>query len=135
VKKALLFSALVLLASACGPIPAPVLENSRPSAEPSATIIHPGEVPEIPPDEDSIAPNVRVDDPTEYSFAQLLPFDGIAPVYDPEFVPAAQSPLLDEELVIGVTLDGEAKAYPITVLRFREMVNDEMAGIPTLVTW
>jgi hypothetical protein len=78
---------------------------------------------------------VRVDDPTEYSFAQLLPFDGIAPVYDPEFVPAAQSPLLDEELVIGVTLDGEAKAYPITVLRFREMVNDEMAGIPTLVTW
>ena len=37
--------------------------------------------------------------------------------------------------VIGISLDGEAKAYPISVLRFREMVNDELAGIPTLVTW
>jgi hypothetical protein len=43
--------------------------------------------------------------------------------------------LHDDELVLGVAWDGEAKAYPITVLRFREMVNDELAGIPTLVTW
>ena len=45
------------------------------------------------------------------------------------------APLNDEELIIGVAWDGEAKAYPITVLRSREMVNDELAGLPTLVTW
>lgn len=41
----------------------------------------------------------------------------------------------DEELVLGVALGGHARAYPVAVLAFREMVNDELAGIPTLVTW
>jgi hypothetical protein len=68
-------------------------------------------------------------------FPQLIPFDGIRPVYEPVFATAEEAPLDDGELIIGIALDGEAKAYPITVLRFREMVNDEMAGIPTLVTW
>jgi hypothetical protein len=62
-------------------------------------------------------------------------FDVIAPIYEPQFVPAARSRLAGEELVIGVAWGGKAKAYPITVLNFREMVNDELAGVPTLVTW
>ncbi len=66
---------------------------------------------------------------------QLVPLDGIRPVYEPEFLTASEAPLKDEELVIGLAMDGVAKAYPITVLRFREMVNDELRGIPTLVTW
>lgn len=66
---------------------------------------------------------------------QLIPRDGIRPIYEPQFRPAGEAPLVDEELVIGVAHDGEAKAYPISVLRFREMVNDRLAGIPTLVTW
>ena len=48
---------------------------------------------------------------------------------------AADAPLEDDELVIGISLEGESKAYPITVLRFREMVNDELGGLPILVTW
>ncbi len=68
-------------------------------------------------------------------YEQSIPFDGIYPVYTPFFVNANDAPFDDEELVLGVAWDGEAKAYPITVLRFREMVNDELAGIPTLVTY
>ena len=79
--------------------------------------------------------NARVDDPNEYNFSQLLPYDGIRPVYEPEFAAAAIAPLLDDELVMGIAIQEEAKAYPVTVLRFREMVNDELAGIPILVTW
>lgn len=79
--------------------------------------------------------NKRIDDPNTYSFAQLLPFDAIRPVYDPEFVTAGESPLHEDELILGIALEGESKAYPITVLRHREMVNDELAGIPILVTW
>ena len=37
--------------------------------------------------------------------------------------------------IMGVAIEGEAKAYSVTVLRFREMVNDELAGWPILVTW
>ncbi len=66
---------------------------------------------------------------------QLIPLDGIRPVYQPQFVDAADAPLHDDELVIGVSVEGEAKAYPITVLRFREMVNDELGKLPILVTW
>jgi hypothetical protein len=79
--------------------------------------------------------NMRFDDPNEYNFSQLLPYDGIRPVYEPEFATAVDAPLLDDELVMGVAIQGQAKAYPVTVLRFREMVNDELAGLPILVTW
>ena len=31
---------------------------------------------------------------------------------------------------MGVAIAGEAKAYPVGLLNYREMVNDELAGIP-----
>ena len=68
-------------------------------------------------------------------YTQSIPFDGIYPIYDPRFVNGVDAPLSQDELVMGVEIGGEAKAYPVTVLRFREMVNDELAGIPILVTW
>ena len=61
--------------------------------------------------------------------------DAIQPIYAPEFIAAAEAELADEQLVLGVALDGEAKAYPISVLNSREMVNDELAEIPILATW
>jgi len=68
-------------------------------------------------------------------FVPLLPRDGIRPIYEPDFVGAPDSPLDENELVMGVAIQGEAKAYPVTVLRFREMVDDELGGLPILVTW
>ena len=90
------------------------------------------------PTESTSLPDVRnrrviMDD--SYSFAISLGFDSIQPVYSPEFAPVAEAPLDDEELVLGIAWKGEAKAYPISVLRYREIVDDELAGIPTLVTW
>ena len=80
--------------------------------------------------------NNRIPDSEEYAIPPaLLPFDGIAPVYNPEFVPASESPLEPDELVMGVYINGESKAYPVSVLRFREMVDDELAGWPILVSW
>ncbi len=79
--------------------------------------------------------NRRVEVPDDLRVNWLIPWDGILPIYKPEFAPASEAPLVDDELIIGVAWDGEAKAYPISVLRSREMVNDELAGIPTLVTW
>ena len=40
-----------------------------------------------------------------------------------------------QDMVIGVSIGGESRAYPIRTLRFREMVDDELGGIPILVTW
>lgn len=85
--------------------------------------------------ENTIRTNPRVPVPDNLFVNWLLPWDAIRPVYEPEFAMAEEAPLDDDELVLGVSIEDEAKAYPITVLNRREMVNDEMAGIPTLVTW
>jgi hypothetical protein len=92
------------------------------------------------PDKNSAAgqdfANNRVDKDEEYLIpSPLLPYDGIAPVYEPRFVTAEESPLVADELVMGVSINGESKAYPVSVLRFREMVDDELGGLPILVTW
>jgi hypothetical protein len=110
---------------------APPTAASSPTADLIDSASKPGPVPTVPPP----AKNVRIEDPNVYVYSQLLPYDGIRPIYDPQFASAADAPLQDEELVMGFALGDEAKAYPIAVLRSREMVNDELAGIPILVTW
>jgi hypothetical protein len=74
-------------------------------------------------------------DEREYTWNQLLARDAILPIYEPEFVSAQDAPYDDDELVIGVELNGEARAYAIGPLNSREMVNDTVGGIPILVTW
>jgi len=109
------------------PADTPVVEGTIPIQTPGAT------------SEQNIQPlptNNRIPDSEEYAIPPaLLPYDGIAPVYKPEFVPATESPLKEDELVMGVSINGESKAYPVSVLRFREMVDDELAGWPILVSW
>jgi len=64
------------------------------------------------------------------------PRDGIPPIDDPEFVPVgAASGLADTEPVIGVTLGGAAKAYPLRILIWHEIVNDRVGGVPVVVTF
>lgn len=68
-------------------------------------------------------------------FDQLLPPDAIEPIYSPAIGLPDAAELEADELIIGVSLGGESRAYPIKVLRFREMVNDKLGGAPILVTW
>ncbi len=65
------------------------------------------------------------------------PRDGIPPLDAPQFVAFAEADawLEDEEPVIALTLDGEARAYPIQVLIWHEIVNDEVGGTPVAVTY
>jgi len=43
--------------------------------------------------------------------------------------------LVSDDRVIGVSLGGEARAYPLRVLNWHEVVNDELGGIPIAVTY
>lgn len=42
-----------------------------------------------------------------------------------------------DELVIGITIDGESRAFPLNMLTgpSREIVNDELGGQPIAATW
>jgi hypothetical protein len=50
---------------------------------------------------------------------------------------AAAGRLGDGEPVLGVVVDGEARAYPIKMIRFinKEVINDTVGGQPILVSW
>jgi hypothetical protein len=74
-------------------------------------------------------------EPTPDGFRQLLNRDAIFPVYRPTFLRADQIDWPDDEAVIGVDLEGEARAYPVGFLNRREIVVDMHRGIPTFVTW
>ena len=64
------------------------------------------------------------------------PKDGIPALLQPEFVTARQAGFLDDDdLVIGVALGGEARAYPIKILNWHEAVNDIIDGQPLVVTF
>ena len=65
------------------------------------------------------------------------PKDGIPAVDRPRFVNVRQADrwLSDREPVVLVFLNGEAKAYPIQILIWHEIVNDELGGVPITVTF
>ncbi len=41
----------------------------------------------------------------------------------------------DEEPVIGVVINGDARAYPVRILSLHEIVNDVVGGQPVAITW
>ena len=64
------------------------------------------------------------------------PKDGIPAIDDPRFRPVAEvDDLADAEPVIGLTVSGESRAYPLRVLTWHEIVNDVIAGVPVAVTY
>ena len=63
--------------------------------------------------------------------------DGIPSLDERRFESVAEAGewLADREPVIELELDGVARAYPIQILVWHEIVNDEVAGIPVAVTF
>jgi len=62
--------------------------------------------------------------------------DGIPPIDRPAFEPLASVKWLDpREPVIALALDGTARAYPLQILVWHEIVNDTVAGHPVVVTF
>ncbi|MDY6770283.1 MAG: DUF3179 domain-containing protein [Candidatus Nanohaloarchaea archaeon] len=62
--------------------------------------------------------------------------DCIPSIDSPSFQRAEEAAWLDDrDLVIGLELGGEAKAYPFRILNVHEIVNDRIAGTPVAVTY
>lgn len=62
--------------------------------------------------------------------------DGIPALLDPLFVPVREASFLsDEDRVLGLRLGHRAKAYPIKILNWHEIVNDSLDGKPIAVTY
>lgn len=63
------------------------------------------------------------------------PKDGIPAIDHPRFQPVAEVDLADTEPVIGLTVAGESRAYPLSILTWHEIANDVIGGVPVAVTY
>ncbi len=64
------------------------------------------------------------------------PKDGIPAILNPIFVQAKMASFLhDEDRVLGLSDGNQAKAYPVKILNWHEIVNDTIGGKPVLVTY
>ena len=62
--------------------------------------------------------------------------DGIPAILNPRFISAPEATfLLENDRVLGLTTNSEAKAYPIKILNWHEIVNDTVGGKPVVVTY
>ena len=63
--------------------------------------------------------------------------DAIPPIYQPQFesVESADSWLENDDLVGVLALDDEVHVYPLRMLVYHEVANDQIASVPVLVTF
>ena len=67
----------------------------------------------------------------------VLRKDAIRAILDPEFLTAveADSQMDPRERVLGLSINGDHRAYSIPALSSHEVVNDVVGGKPVVVTW
>lgn len=70
---------------------------------------------------------------------QAVPRDAFPVFDDPKTISAAEAEeegiVFERDAVIGVSLNGEARAYPVTVMGVHELGNDTVGGVPISVEW
>ena len=67
----------------------------------------------------------------------VIPRDNIPSIDSPAFVSPGEAAewLADVEPVVALEIDGDARAYPLQILTWHEIVNDEVGGLPVAVTF
>lgn len=74
-------------------------------------------------------------DPTELVWGGVLP-DGIPDIRDPTMLTPDEADFLAaDERVFGVSINGDARAYPLRIANAHEMVNDVVGGEPIALSW
>ena len=146
---------LVLILTACGsetsepPTVTPESESPVPTAtsppEVEATQPKPTQPPEPTPTPAAAERPTPTGEPVaatapgrDLDIVTLLPFDQIPAIDNPRFFPDLETANMfykDGELVLGVEIDGDARAYSVPILSSHEIVNDVVGGKPIAVTW
>ena len=118
---------------ATGPSPAlsltptsTVSPAATPTPPPAQALAEPSSTPYLSP---TPVPPKR-EDPT---YARRTPF---VPLDDPILLQASEATYLpDEDLVLGLEMMGEARAYPVRMMTYHHIVNDTVGGRPVLITY
>ena len=124
--------ALSLVVVACGGTePVPTL-SPTPAATPT-----PAEASASPDPLDATPGDQAASEVSGLVIRTILPRDAIPAILDPQFVSGteAEAQMAAAELVIGLSINGDHRAYAIAQLSAHEVVNDVVGGRPVMVTW
>lgn len=106
----------------------------------------PFEVDQVEADPPSVEASA-LDDPRAAGFPEPLieldrllaggpPPDGIPPVDDPTFLRVDDVDFVEDgEAVLVLEIDGDARAYPVQIMTWHEIVNDTVGGTPVTVSF
>lgn len=85
--------------------------------------------------QEKTAPTPRA--PRDRSEFTHLRDDGFPLNVDPEIVSADEAPIGDDDIVMGIVVNGEARAYPVNYMNgpLNEVVNDELGGQAIAPSW
>jgi hypothetical protein len=74
--------------------------------------------------------------PPEQIYSGGPPRDGIPAISDPRLIAAGEADYLTPtDRVVGISLGSQARAYPIAILNWHEIVNDEIDGRRLAITY
>ena len=73
----------------------------------------------------------------ELELVTILGYDSIPAILDPVFVSTTEAMdwMEPDEQVLGLSINGEHRAYSVRMLSRHEVVNDVVGGLPVAVTW
>ena len=74
--------------------------------------------------------------PVQEILAGGPPRDGIPAIDQPHFIPANKNiTLTATDRILGITINGVSKAYPIAILNWHEIVNDRIDNKPIVISY
>ena len=68
-------------------------------------------------------------------YQQILPRGRIASIDEPLYVSAGEAVIRDEAWVLGVVIDGQARAFSLELLNAHEVVNDSIGDTNFAAVW
>ncbi len=81
------------------------------------------------------APAIAQQQDVPEGYVQILERGGIPAIDDPVYVPAAEAQIRDEAWVLGVVIEGQARAYSLELLNSHEVVNDSIGDTDFAAVW
>jgi len=144
-----LIAVLALVVAACTDDSEESIAETEPTVTTTRAASPEPTTPGIPPDIDMGRHSVPLEDihfdtfdggsvPLSESTPQLRArlLDAIPPIDDPVYGDASAGDWLEpNDLVMGFVGDDQTYAYPFKILNFHEIVNDEIDGVPLLISY
>ncbi len=124
-------AALTALTVALGAASVAVLfRTDQPLPKTAAAVAQP-DGPATDPTAEPTADPIRADE-----IVNVIPQDAKTALVSPTFLAAAAAfDIHSDEEVIGVVINGDARAFPLATLNVHEIVDDVIGGQPVAVTW